>query len=137
MIRIATKPILSAWLWRCLFLFMACAQIGSEKNIQGVWIPQKMNWETPPPEFKIPVSSASAVTLYFTSDSAFAMFGWLLYKTELDSLNAGLSDGFIVYKGTWQQLNREQLLIKYRIMQSTTTPPARGWTAGYKRTKCS
>lgn len=110
------KPILLKVALMYLFLLMNCTQFVSEKDIQGAWIPEKMAWEAPQPELEIPGNTASAKTLYFSSDSAFAMFEWLLYKTDLDSLNAGLGDGFFVYKGTWQQLSQEQLLIKYRIM---------------------
>lgn len=101
------------------FLMISCQQPIDNSVLAGFWIPELMNWESPPPGLGLDSTRFSDTsTLCFLSDSTFMMFDWVLYKTDHDSLNEG-GEGFSFYKGTWLQIERKEVRIKYRLIYRT------------------
>jgi len=100
-----------------LFLITGCRQaVNHDLILIGFWIPERLEWQSPPPETEIITQFVNATTLYFSSDGTFRMIKWILYKSSLDSLNVGVGDGFSVFEGKWKQLDQKKLLIQYRVI---------------------
>jgi hypothetical protein len=106
-----------------LFLTTVCQKPLNFNAVTGFWIPERMSWESPPSGLELDsLRFAYASTLYFSPDSTFKMFHWMLLKAEShDSLGASLGDGFSLHLGNWYPLNPNEILIRYRLVYRSIT----------------
>jgi hypothetical protein len=95
-----------------LLSFMACKPESSYNcNINGIWIPQMINWE-----------DGSFNTFYFYNDTSFIMLS-STQKQIKDSIFFQVEPGFVLKQGTFISLNSIKAEIKSHVLYRFITLP--------------
>ena len=83
-------------------------------TIDGVWIPEKIVWDSPEIEELEDTKYAGIIIMHFLNDGTFKMYKCLVYYVGNGLLNISVPEDFAIYKGKWKKENDKEIVITYK-----------------------
>ena len=96
-------------------LFLSCAyNVGYCLEIEGDWIPEKIDWQSPDIEGLEKIRYASLSIMQFQKDGTFKLFQYIVYAGDNGSINISYTEGGNIFKGIWEPDKNNEIHIKYK-----------------------
>ena len=84
-------------------LFLSCTfNVGYCLNIEGIWIPDKIEWQSPDDEGLEEIRYADISIMQFLKDGTFKLFQYIVYPQADGSISVSYTESGIIFKGKWE-----------------------------------
>jgi len=83
--------------------------------IEGIWIPEKINWESPNIKELKETKYADISILQFLSDGTFKKFDFTVYLHD-DGLNISIPEWGNIFIGKWEMKNNNEIIVNYHLV---------------------
>lgn len=100
-------------------LFLICTfNVGYCLNIEGIWIPDKIEWQSPDDEGLEEIRYADISIMQFLKDGTFKLFQYIVYPQTDGTLSVSYPEGGNIFKGKWEIIDNN-ILVNYHEVYRT------------------
>jgi|WetSurMetagenome_2_1015567.scaffolds.fasta_scaffold455710_1 hypothetical protein len=85
-------------------------------SIEGIWIPEKIHWQSPNIEELKETKYASISILQFLDGGTFKIFDFTVYLQGDGSINISIPEWGNIFIGKWKTKNNNEIIVNYRLV---------------------
>jgi hypothetical protein len=110
MIKILKHIIFQVALLLCFFSSSYCA------SVEGIWIPEKINWQSPNIEELKETKCASISILHFFADGTLKIFNFTVYRQDDGLINISIPEWGDIFLGKWETKDNNEIIANYSLV---------------------
>jgi hypothetical protein len=85
-------------------------------SVEGIWIPEKINWQSPDIEELKETKYASIPILQFLDDGTFKIFNFTVYLQDDGLISISIPEWGEIFSGKWKIKNNNEVTVNYRLV---------------------